>query len=66
MGGDKGELKLHSWVIVAQGDVAVTGFVEDGGYDATTAGPIAKEVLEAPHHRRLRDGAGSRFSPRRR
>jgi cell division protein FtsI/penicillin-binding protein 2 len=44
---DKGELKLHSWVIVAQGDVVVAAFVEDGGYGATTAGPIAKEVLEA-------------------
>lgn len=42
-----GELKLHSWVIVAQGDVVVAAFVEDGGYGATTAGPIAKKVLEA-------------------
>jgi len=41
-----GELKLHSWVIVAQGDLVVAAFVEDGGYGATTAGPIAREVLE--------------------
>ncbi|MGP9680762.1 penicillin-binding transpeptidase domain-containing protein [Brachybacterium sp. AOP3-A1-3] len=40
------ELKLHSWVIVAQGDLVVVAFVEDGSYGSTTAGPIAREVLE--------------------
>ena len=41
----EGELKLHSWVIVAQGDVVVAAFVEDGSYGSVTAGPIAREVL---------------------
>ncbi|PWH07483.1 cell division protein FtsI [Brachybacterium endophyticum] len=44
---EDGDPSLHSWVIVAQGDVVVAAFVEDGGYGATTAGPIAKEVLKA-------------------
>ncbi|MGO1228365.1 MAG: penicillin-binding transpeptidase domain-containing protein [Brachybacterium sp.] len=42
----EGELKLHSWVIVAQGDLVVAAFVEDGSYGSVTAGPIAREVLE--------------------
>lgn len=42
----EGELKLHSWVIVAQGDLVVAAFVEDGGYGSVTAGPIAREVLD--------------------
>ena len=42
----EGELKLHSWVIVAQGDVVVAAFVEDGSYGSVSAGPIAREVLE--------------------
>ncbi|AXK44242.1 penicillin-binding transpeptidase domain-containing protein [Brachybacterium saurashtrense] len=40
-----GELRLHSWVIVAQGDLVVAAFVEDGSYGSVTAGPIAREVL---------------------
>ncbi|PCC40797.1 cell division protein FtsI [Brachybacterium alimentarium] len=43
---EDGELKLHSWVIVAQGDLVIAAFVEDGSYGSTTAGPIAREVLE--------------------
>ncbi|MDN5896846.1 MAG: penicillin-binding protein, partial [Nocardioides sp.] len=43
---EDGELKLHSWVIVAQGDLVVAAFVEDGSYGSVTAGPIAREVLE--------------------
>ena len=43
---DEGELSLHSWVIVAQGDLVVAVFVEDGSYGSVTAGPIAREVLE--------------------
>ncbi|GAA1487821.1 penicillin-binding transpeptidase domain-containing protein [Brachybacterium sacelli] len=46
---EDGELKLHSWVIVAQGDLVVAAFVEDGSYGSTTAGPIAREVLEGAH-----------------
>ena len=43
---ENGELKLHSWVLVAQGDLVVAVFVEDGSYGSVTAGPIAREVLE--------------------
>ena len=43
---EDGELALHSWVIVAQGDLVVAVFVEDGSYGSVTAGPIAREVLE--------------------
>lgn len=43
---ENGETKLHSWVIVAQGDLAIAVFVEDGSYGSVTAGPIAREVLE--------------------
>ncbi len=43
---EDGELKLHSWVIVAQGDLVVAAFVEDGSYGSVTAGPIAREILE--------------------
>jgi len=42
---EDGELALHSWVIVAQGDLVVAAFVEDGSYGSVTAGPIAREVL---------------------
>ena len=42
-----GDAKLHSWVVAAQGDLVVCAFVEDGGYGATTAGPIVRQVLEA-------------------
>ena len=44
--GEDGERKLHSWVIVAQGDLVIAAFVEDGSYGSVTAGPIAREVLE--------------------
>lgn len=43
---EDGELALHSWVIVAQGDLVIAVFVEDGSYGSVTAGPIAREVLE--------------------
>jgi len=43
---EEGELALHSWVIVAQGDLVIAVFVEDGSYGSVTAGPIAREVLE--------------------
>ncbi|MFC0674872.1 penicillin-binding transpeptidase domain-containing protein [Brachybacterium hainanense] len=42
---DEGELRLHSWVIVAQGDLAVAAFVERGSYGSVTAGPIAHDLL---------------------
>ena len=43
---EDGELALHSWVLVAQGDLVIAAFVEDGSYGSVTAGPIAREVLE--------------------
>ena len=42
---EDGELALHSWVIVAQGDLVLAVFVEDGSYGSVTAGPIAREIL---------------------
>ncbi len=39
--------RTHSWVIAAQGDIAVAVFVEDGDLGAVTAGPIAKTMLSA-------------------
>lgn len=38
--------RTHSWVIAAQGDIAVAVFVEDGDLGAVTAGPVAKSMLE--------------------
>src|SRR5699024_12309808 len=43
---EEGELALHSWVIVAQGDLVIAVFVEAGSYGSVTAGPIARRVLE--------------------
>lgn len=43
---DQGELRLHSWVMVAQDDIVVAVFVEDGSYGSLTAGPIALTMLE--------------------
>lgn len=43
---DQGELRLHSWVMVAQDDIVVAVFVEDGSYGSRTAGPIAHAMLE--------------------
>lgn len=42
---EDGEIALHSWVIVAQGDLVLAVFVEDGSYGSVTAGPIAREIL---------------------
>lgn len=39
--------RTHSWVIAAQGDVAVAVFVEDGDLGAVTGGPLAKTMLAA-------------------
>ncbi|MDJ0314512.1 penicillin-binding transpeptidase domain-containing protein [Arthrobacter sp. H35-D1] len=39
--------RTHSWVIAAQGDIAVAVFVEDGDLGAVTGGPLAKTILEA-------------------
>lgn len=39
--------RTHSWVIAAQGDIAVAVFVEDGDLGAVTGGPLAKTMLAA-------------------
>ncbi|PYI37483.1 penicillin-binding protein [Arthrobacter psychrolactophilus] len=39
--------RTHSWVIAAQGDIAVAVFVEDGDLGAITGGPLAKTILAA-------------------
>ncbi|MFJ2618883.1 penicillin-binding transpeptidase domain-containing protein [Glutamicibacter sp. NPDC087344] len=41
------ERNAHAWAIVAQDDVAIAVFVEDGDGGAQTAGPLAKAMLEA-------------------
>ncbi|MFD1211328.1 penicillin-binding transpeptidase domain-containing protein [Arthrobacter sp. GCM10027362] len=40
-------LKTHSWVIAAQGDLAISVFVEDGDLGAVTGAPMAKKFLQA-------------------
>src|SRR5699024_6302425 len=44
--GEDGERKLHSWVIVAQGDLVIAAFVEDGSYGSGNAGPTSRGVIE--------------------
>ncbi|MGO4384268.1 penicillin-binding transpeptidase domain-containing protein [Specibacter sp. RAF43] len=39
--------RTHSWVIAAQGDIAVAVFVEDGDLGAITGGPLARAILAA-------------------
>lgn len=41
------ERNAHAWAIVAQGDLAVAAFVEDGDGGAQSAGPLVKSMLEA-------------------
>lgn len=41
------ERNAHAWAIVAQGDIAVAAFVEDGDGGAQSAGPLVKAMLEA-------------------
>nr|WP_179389075.1 penicillin-binding transpeptidase domain-containing protein [Psychromicrobium silvestre] len=43
--GNDNPPKTHSWMIAAQGDIAVVVFVEDGGLGAGTAGPIMADFL---------------------
>ena len=45
--GNDNPPRTHSWVIAAQGDIAVAVFVEDGDLGAVTGGPLAKAALEA-------------------
>ncbi|NKX51357.1 hypothetical protein HER39_12420, partial [Arthrobacter deserti] len=39
--------KTHSWVIAAQGDLAISVFVEDGDLGSVTGAPLAKKFLQA-------------------
>ena len=45
--GTENPPRTHSWVIAAQGDIAVAVFVEDGDLGAITGGPLAKAALSA-------------------
>jgi len=45
--GNDSPPRTHSWVIAAQGDIAVAVFVEDGDLGAVTGGPLAKAALAA-------------------
>ncbi|WP_330059171.1 hypothetical protein [Paenarthrobacter sp. Z7-10] len=38
-------LKTHAWIIAAQGDLAVSVFVEDGDYGAVSGGPLLTAFL---------------------
>jgi cell division protein FtsI/penicillin-binding protein 2 len=44
---DGGALRLHAWMIAAQGDLAVAVFVQDGQSGSATAGPILEAFLRA-------------------
>lgn len=39
--------KTHAWIVAVHGDLAVAVFVEDGGFGATTSGPLLKQFLTA-------------------
>lgn len=39
--------KTHAWIVAVHGDLAVAVFVEDGGFGATTSGPLLAEFLTA-------------------
>ena len=45
--GNKDPLQTHSWVIAAQGDLAVAVFVEDGDLGAVTGAPMVEAFLKA-------------------
>lgn len=45
--GTKTPYKTHTWMIAAQGDVAVAVFVRDGKSGSRTAGPLLKLFLSA-------------------
>ncbi|GAA1477286.1 penicillin-binding transpeptidase domain-containing protein [Nocardioides aestuarii] len=44
---DNGDLRLHAWMIAAQGDLAVAAFVQDGQSGSATAGPLLEAFLRA-------------------
>lgn len=44
---DDGKIRLHSWVIVGQGNLAFSVFVEKGDYGSRTAAPLARRFLNA-------------------
>jgi cell division protein FtsI/penicillin-binding protein 2 len=44
---DGGGVRLHAWMIAAQGDLAVAVFVEDGQSGSGTAGPLLESFLRA-------------------
>lgn len=44
---DNGDLRLHAWMIAAQGDLAVAAFVQDGQSGSSTAGPLLEAFLRS-------------------
>lgn len=44
---ERGGLRLHAWMIAAQGDLAVAVFVQDGQSGSSTAGPILEAFLRS-------------------
>lgn len=45
--GNHNPPRVHSWMIAAQGDLAVAVLVEDGGYGSVTCGPIIRGFLQS-------------------
>lgn len=45
--GGAGDLRIDSWMIATQGDLAVAVWVQDGGYGSETAGPLVRDLLLA-------------------
>ena len=45
--GTENPPKTHAWIVAVHGDLAVAVFVEDGGFGATTSGPLLAEFLTA-------------------
>lgn len=45
-----GKKRYHTWLIAAQGDLAVSVMVADGDYGAATCGPLLKKFLTAAHN----------------
>lgn len=45
--GDGEDRHNHTWMIAAQGDLAVAVFVERGEYGSTTSGPLLEQFLRA-------------------
>jgi cell division protein FtsI/penicillin-binding protein 2 len=45
--GNENPPKTHAWIVATHGDLSVAVFVEEGGFGATTSGPLLKAFLTA-------------------